>query len=441
MTTPAPPALGGRFFRLWASSTSAGITTWALPFVLGLGVANQSWSAAVLGVLLGARTLGFIIGVPFGGVLADRGDRCTVVRVAGILAAVSTAVLGLSLPDAGWIGVIAALFVGVGQGAGRPAYQAMVQDEVHPDARQRANAAMTISVRVAVLVGPAAAALASQVISDVVLVHLSGLLWLLAAVLPASTKKTVSVEAVPAVVPAAGSETSGQAESEEKKATATPEPASRRTGSPLAIFGHDIKEGAEEALRHRWFTCGLGALSVVIMLGYSSTNVALPLISRDRFDGSTVLAAGVTAYTAGALVGALLIARWKPRNAGWWAMGSLAAYSLVPLSLALSPSPLLIVASYVVAGFCIEIFNVPWFTAVQREVPPGKVARVSSLDFLVSYGLSPLGLAALAPAIEHWGSQPVLLFCAAACLIAPVAVMLEPSSREFSSPKVKQPVG
>ncbi|WP_205413047.1 MFS transporter [Austwickia chelonae] len=428
MTTPVPPTLGSRFARLWASSTSAGITTWALPFVLGLGVANQSWSAAVLGLLLGARTLGFIIGVPFGGVLADRGDRCTVIRGAGILAAVSTAVLGLSLPDGGWIGICAALLVGVGQGAGRPAYQAMVQDEVHPDARQRANAAMTISVRVAVLVGPAAAALASQVVSDVVLVHISGLLWLLAALLPASTKRTTTETSTPVETGSTPADTGS-----------TPA-ATSRTGSPLAVFVHDIKEGADEALRHRWFTCGLGALSVVIMLGYSSTSVALPLISRDRFDGSTVLAAGVTAYTAGAIVGALLIARWKPRNAGWWAMGSLAAYSLVPLSLALSPFPLLIVASYVVAGFCIEIFNVPWFTAVQREVPPGKVARVSSLDFLVSYGLSPLGLAALAPAIGHWGSQPVLLFCAAACLIAPVLSMLEPSSREFSSTKVEQPV-
>lgn len=47
------------------------------------------------------------------------------------------------------------------------------------------------------------------------------------------------------------------------------------------------------------------------------------------------------------------------------------------------------VAAYVVAGLGIELFNVPWFTATQREVEPGKLARVSSLDFLFSYGLAP----------------------------------------------------
>ncbi|WP_342779285.1 hypothetical protein [Nonomuraea turkmeniaca] len=40
------------------------------------------------------------------------------------------------------------------------------------------------------------------------------------------------------------------------------------------------------------------------------------------------------------------------------------------------------------------------------------LARVSSLDFLVSYGLVHVGLAFLAPAIDAFGWEPVLAVCA-----------------------------
>ena len=96
------------------------------------------------------------------------------------------------------------------------------------------------------------------------------------------------------------------------------------------------------------------------------------------------LAAALTAYSLGALVGAVLIARWKPRAQGWTALAGLACYGFAPLSLLLPVPATVIVAAYVLAGGGIELFNVPWFTATQREVEPRMLARVSSLDFLLS---------------------------------------------------------
>jgi hypothetical protein len=94
-----------------------------------------------------------------------------------------------------------------------------------------------------------------------------------------------------------------------------------------------------------------------------------------------------------------------------------------------------VVGAYVVAGLGIELFNVPWFTATQREVAPDKLARVSSLDFLLSYGLAPLGLALIAPAIDAFGVTVVLGVCAAACFIIPAAAMLAPTTRDFGRPE------
>jgi MFS family permease len=199
-----------------------------------------------------------------------------------------------------------------------------------------------------------------------------------------------------------------------------------------ARFVGEFGEGVREARRHPWFLAGLGALAAVIFTGYSATGVALPLVSRDRYGTEAVLAAALTAYTLGALAGALLVARWTPRAQGWAALAGLALYGFAPLSLLLPAHPALVFAAYALAGLGIELFNVPWFTATQREVEPRLLARVSSLDFLVSYGLAPVGLALLAPAIDAFGLQPVLAGCALVCFLAPAAAALVPSSRGFS---------
>lgn len=161
--------------------------------------------------------------------------------------------------------------------------------------------------------------------------------------------------------------------------------------------------------------------------------MALPLISRDRYGSEAVLAGAATAYIVGALIGALIIARWRPRAQGWNALAGLALYGLAPLSLLLPVHPWVIITAYVVTGVGIELFNVPWFTAIQREIEPGKLARVSSLDFLLSYGLAPLGLVLIAPAMETFGPEPVLGACAAVCLLAPAAAALVPGTRRFSN--------
>jgi hypothetical protein len=157
-------------------------------------------------------------------------------------------------------------------------------------------------------------------------------------------------------------------------------------------------------------------------------------VSRDRYGTEIVLAAATTGYAVGALAGAFLLARWWPSAPGWTALGGLALYALAPLSLMLPVPAAVVVAAYVLTGIGIELFNVPWFTAIQREVEPRLLARVSSVDFLLSYGLAPLGLALIAPAIAGFGAGPVLLTCAIVCLAAPGAAMLVSGTRTFSRP-------
>ncbi|MFE0489260.1 MFS transporter [Streptomyces griseoaurantiacus] len=389
--------------RLWAGATASGLATWALPFVLGLAVLDGALTGAGLGMLLAARTLGFLLSVPAAGVLADRHSRRGVVLWAGLTAAGATpamvAGLGRSIP----LMVAAAVVTGAGQGACRPAYQALTAEVVAEDMRQEANAALTLAVRVTTLAGPSLTALAALWFGTGSLLLGIGALWLLSA-----------------LVPGPGADT-------------TREDAPNGERGPHRLLAlTEFADGIREARRHPWFLAGLAALTAVIATGYSATGVALPLASRDQYGGQLVLAGATTAYTAGALAGALLVARLRPRAQGWTALMGLAAYGFAPLSLMSHIHPAVVITAYAVAGIGIELFNVPWFTATQREVSPDKLARVSSLDFLLSYGLAPGGLALIAPAIDALGSGPVLAACALICFTAPALAALAPGARHFA---------
>ncbi|MCC8242858.1 MFS transporter [Saccharothrix luteola] len=388
------------FVRLWTGMTASGLATWALPFVLGLGVLERELSAAGLGVVLAARTAGFLVALPVAGVLADRYSRRGVVLWAGLAAAAGAPVIALGL---GWsvpLMAVAAVVVGVGQGACRPAFQALVADVVDAERRQAANAALALAVRITTLTAPGLTALLATLLDTRALLVGTGVVWLCAALVPPKGRPA-----------------------------ATTGPNAR--GARVRFLA-EFAEGVREARRHPWFLAGLAALTAVIATGYSATSVALPLISRDRYDTEVVLAASVTAYTVGGLLGALLVTRWRPRAQGWAALTALACYGFAPLALLLPVHWVVIVAAYVIAGLGIELFNVPWFTATQREVEPDKLARVSSLDFLLSYGLAPIGLALIAPAIDAFGVTTVLGVCAALCFLAPAAAALVPSARDFA---------
>jgi MFS family permease len=385
------------FLRLWSGTTASGLATWALPFVLGLAVLDRTLTPVGLGLVLAVRTAGFLAAVPIGGVLADRHSRRAVVLWAGLAAAVAAPLLAAGLGRSVPLMAAAAALAGAGQGACRPAFQALTAEVIDEDRRQQANAAMTLAVRVTTLVGPSLAALLAVVLDIWTLLLGIGLLWLVAALAPGPGAKGA--------------------------------PAAVRQRAP---FFTEFTDGIREARRHPWFVAGLAALTAVIATGYSATGVALPLVSRDRYGTEVVLAAAMTAYTAGALAGALLIARWRPRAQGWAALAGLAGYGFAPLSLMLPVHPTVVIAAYAVAGLGIELFNVPWFTATQREVEPDKLARVSSLDFMLSYGLAPVGLTLIAPAIDAFGTRAVLATCALTCFLAPAAAALVPSARRFS---------
>jgi len=92
---------------------------------------------------------------------------------------------------------------------------------------------------------------------------------------------------------------------------------------------------------------------------------------------------------------------------------------LLTLALA-APLPVIMVGAFA-WGLAIEFFQVLWFTALQRNVPPESLSRVSSYDAFGSLMFGPVGLALAGPLLMV---VPISEAFAAAALVAALGVLI-----------------
>lgn len=392
------------FLRLIIGSSASGFSTWGLIFLFGLMVANNEMAATQLGLVLGIRITGFQIGVLFGGVLADSISRRRVILIASVISMLATGLIMLGLVMHVSLLYIGAMITGLGQGGCRPAYQAMVPQVVDDEYLQAANAWMGLSIRLINLLGPTITSAIVLAFGSIPAFMLLIVMWGISAFLPPWITE----------------------ESHQHKSF-------NNINEVIGNVFKDLVDGLVEARRHPWFIWSLAALTIVIAVGYSATNIILPLVS-DENGGLALMTKCITFYTLGGVVAAIVFSKFQPKQLGWYALIGLASYGFAPISLLFTNITIIALMGYFIAGFGIEMFNVLWFTAVQREVPASHLARISALDFLCSYGLASLGLVLIAPAANVIGHNNVLLICGLTCLIIPIVVILFiRSSKHYST--------
>lgn len=379
---PTNPIIRQRpFQRYWIGVTTSGLATWGLNFVLGLGVTQGALTSALLGAALAARGVGFLVGVLFGGSLSDRHDARKVIFWSSLLAAAASVMTaGALATNLAPLLLLAAGLSGAGQGASRPAYQAMMLQVVPEEHRQQANAAASLSVNLSLLLGPTAATALALLAGLSTALIVIALFWLFSAFCPSWPPQTERI-------------------AEQKS------------------LWQDYLDGFYEARRLRWFFPTLAALSIVIAVGYSATNVLLPIVAKTF--GAGLMVKCLTAYTLGGIAAAYFVGKGRDLPFVFALLG-LGAYGLAPLGLMIPQFQAVPIVLYAAAGAGIQIFNILWFTRLQKEAAPDKLARVSSIDFVCSFGIAPLGLAAISPVATYLGLQPTLAIAGAFCFGAAV---------------------
>jgi hypothetical protein len=82
---------------------------------------------------------------------------------------------------------------------------------------------------------------------------------------------------------------------------------------------------------------------------------------------------------------------------------------LLVAGLGVAPTVPLVALLYGLLGVLFEFGNLIWATLLQERVPARVLGRVSSLDWLISVGLYPLGLAVAGPVAAAVGVAAVLV--------------------------------
>ena len=398
MRSVLSPLAHAGFRRLWTGQAVSSVGDQLSVVAIAALVIDAGHGAAGLGIVLAARTLGLVVMIPAGGVIGDRARRTRVMVAADLVRIVATVALAL-LQDAPVAPYAAlALVIGAGEAVSQPAYRALLPTLLPSEELESGNALTALTQEASFVVGPALGGLLLATGG------ISAALWVDAATFAASLATLLSIREPARAVPI-------------------------ETPSIKA----DLTEGFRAVVERPWIGLVVAMSTLHLMFAVAPWLVLLPVVAADDLGGTDVYGWLLAASGVGAMIGALVAGRWRPRRAGLVAMLGLLPSGLALLTL-IGPSPVLLVGiASLIGGLGVSIFDVFWNTGVQRDVPDRLLARVFSLDYFGSLALMPLGYALTGPAVEAFGREAVLIFGFAVVVITTLPLLAIDSVRRFSS--------
>jgi MFS family permease len=183
----------------------------------------------------------------------------------------------------------------------------------------------------------------------------------------------------------------------------------------------ELRDGWSEFRSHTWLWVIVAQFAIVLMAWYGAFGVLGPVVARAHLGGPAAWGTITGAESLGLIAGGLISLRFVPRRPMLFVVligGSIAAS---PLALAmLWPLPVICAVSFLL-GIALEIMMVQWTLALARNIPPDKLARVSSYDAFGSVMAMPVGAVVAGP-IAAWVGVSATQYGAAA-LIAAVSLL------------------
>ncbi|MBB2912101.1 MFS family permease [Streptosporangium becharense] len=391
------PLRDRRFLLLWSGQTLSHVGDAITAVALALAIVKATGSATDLGIVLAAQSVATVTLMLPGGVWADRLPRHRVMLTADVVRGIAHAVMGIELVT-GTVDIVHLAVLAAVSGAGSafflPATTGLVPATVAPELLPRANALMAIAQRGAMLLGPGIA-------TTIALTAGPGWALLLDAVTYAVSAVLLGRLRIPPV-PAA----------------------------PHEPFVRQLADGWLELGRHRWYWTNL--------IGHSLWNLGRcvlitvgPVIAVGSLGGELAWGTIVQGGTIGALCGALLVLRVRPRRPLAAANIGLALGALPLVALAAGAPALVVAAAYGMMTGGLAFMAPLWETAVQEHIPAEAVSRVSAYDWMLSLGLMPFGMALAGPLADAAGTAVTLYGSAAVIAISSLGVLLLPDIRDL----------
>ena len=385
------------FIARFISNFGNGMGPIALAFGI-LGLPNGS--ANMLGLVLGATTVLFLLMAPFGGVIADKYGRARMVGVTdmacGLVLFIQVAYFATGdVPLA--VLLITNGFFGLMWGIFWPAFSGLMPAVLPEAGLQKGNALNAFMTNAGVISGAAVAGL---------LIEVFGVAFTLA-------------------IDAASFFISGLMIFTFRHLT----PRAKHTENTML---DDLLHGWKVFLSFRWIVIIVGAFSFIVMCWAAAENVLGPLIALEHFNGPKSWSFVISAESAGLIVGSLIAIKIKPKYPMRFLMLSSFTITFYIWSLAKPQSLLMIAFGAFLFGITLDLWGTLWSTALQRKVPRDSLSRVSSFDAMGSMMFRPVGLAIAAPLSTLFGIENFLQILAAITVVAIIVPLLDPQVRNMS---------
>ena len=371
------PVLRVREFRyLLLGQTASLIGDQVAIVALALFVTRRTGSASDLGLVLGAQATALATLLLFGGVWADRLPRRRIMITADLARAVLHLTLaGLILTGAVRLWHVIAIETAFGgaEAAFRPAYGGLLPQTVPDELIQHAAGLTNAADNASLLIGPA---IATALITGV------------------GAAAAFMLDAATFVVSAA--------------LLTWVRPRRRGGPAPAGLVWHDLRAGWREVRKRAWVWVTIVAFCGVLVCSLAPWIVLGPVIARNLFGATSAYGVLSTLIGAGALTGALIAARARPREPLRTGLLLLLAWPMYGCALALG-APFWTAAPLAIAiGAGWALTRVWWETALALRIPNGALSRVSAFDWIGSLLLLPVGYALAGPLAGALGAQTVI---------------------------------
>ena len=364
------------FRLLWLARTGSAVGDSLIPVALIYAVGHDLGAGATgVGLVLACYTIGGATVTLAGGVWADRLPRRAVMICADLVRVATqstTAVLLFAGTAHVWQLAVLQGIAGAAAGFFNPASKALIPQVVSARSLQQANALISLSRSTTNVFGPALAG---------VIVAVAGAGWVFAIDAGSFVFSAVFVAAM--------------------RVSPYAKPAAQR-------FWRDLTEGWREVRRHRWLTAGF--------LGYAVGNFGVgvyivlgSLVAIHHLGGAPAWGLIVGSAAFGGVLGGFVAYRIRPSHPVSMAFAIWTLCALPPFAL-VRPFPLpAVMACALVFGGSILVGNTLFETAMQQEVEPGRLARVASIDLLLSLCLMPAGQLLAGPISKAVGVDATLV--------------------------------
>jgi DHA3 family tetracycline resistance protein-like MFS transporter len=391
------------FALLWSGQTISRLGDNLYRVALFWWAAQQTESALATSIILFCTIAPMLLFVLIGGVTVDRFPRIPIMLASDVIRGcivIVIAVLAQYQALEIWHIYIASILFGTVDAFFQPAFTAVLPEITPAEILPSANSLTTISQQAAAVIGALLGATLVALVGTAFAFTLNGLSFFVSALclLPLLRLSTAPT-----------------------------------TDQPATNILHDVRQGLSAVMSAPWLWITISIIALGNITSSAPFTVALPFLVKETL-GAEINTFGLAQamLSLGVVLGAVWLGRLRViRRRGLMAYGAWLVSGLLTLAIGLPIGTLGIALASLLVGATTAAFSLIWINTLQQLVPREMLGRVSSIDYLGSFILLPLGYSVVGWATDQLGAATVFVIGGALTMALAVLGLLHPAIRRL----------